>query len=77
MLVLTRKKEQSIILGNEIEITVIGIDGDQVKLGIKAPKNVEIYRKEVYITIQEENKQAASQQFSKEVLEQLIKQNDK
>mgnify|MGYP001342070962 CR=1 FL=1 len=59
MLVLTRKKEQSIVLNDNIEITVLGIEGDQVRIGIKAPKNVSIHRKEVFLEIQEENKKAA------------------
>ena len=60
MLVLTRKTNQSIHIGDDIEIKVIQVDGDQVKLGINAPKNVEIHRSEVYIAIQEENSQAAT-----------------
>lgn len=59
MLVLTRKKNESIQVGEEIEITVLGIDGDQVKIGIQAPKHIDIHRKEVYVSIQEANKQAA------------------
>ncbi len=59
MLVLTRKKEQSIIIGDNIEITIVDIQGDQVRLGINAPKNVTIFRKEVYMEIQEENRKAA------------------
>ena len=58
MLVLTRKPSESIIIGNEIEITVLAIEGEQIKLGINAPKNVEIHRKEVYLSIQEENNEA-------------------
>ncbi len=59
MLVLTRKKEQSIIIGDNIEITIVDIQGDQVRIGINAPKNITIYRKEVYMEIQEENRRAA------------------
>ena len=58
MLALARKSNESIMLGNDIEITVLEIKGDQVKLGIKAPKSVPIYRKESYLQIQEENRQA-------------------
>ena len=58
MLALARKSNESIMLGNDIEITVLEIKGDQVKLGIKAPKSVSIYRKEIYLQIQEENRQA-------------------
>lgn len=58
MLALARKVNQSIVIGNDIEITLLEIKGDQVKLGITAPKSVSIYRKEIYAQIQEENKSA-------------------
>lgn len=58
MLALARKVNESIMLGSDIEITLLEIKGDQVKLGISAPKSVPIYRKEIYLQIQEENKQA-------------------
>lgn len=58
MLALSRKKNEALILNNDIEITVLEIKGDQVKLGITAPKSVSIYRKEVYMQIQEANKEA-------------------
>lgn len=47
MLVLTRKKEQSIIIGENVEIMVLGVSGDKVRLGITAPREVEVFRKEV------------------------------
>ncbi|MBO5483695.1 MAG: carbon storage regulator CsrA [Lachnospiraceae bacterium] len=58
MLALARKVNESIMLGSDIEITLLEIKGDQVKLGITAPKSVPIYRKEIYLQIQEENKLA-------------------
>lgn len=60
MLVLTRKKNEAIMLGHDIEITVLGFDGDKVKLGINAPKNITILRKEVYQEVVEANKEAIS-----------------
>lgn len=60
MLALARKVNESIMIGNDIEIIVLEIKGDQIKLGVKAPKSVPIYRKELYVQIQEENKQAGS-----------------
>ncbi|WP_172371417.1 carbon storage regulator CsrA [Sporosarcina jiandibaonis] len=60
MLVLGRKKGESIIIDDNIEITITAIDGETVKLGIEAPKQITIHRKEIYLEIQEENKQAAS-----------------
>ena len=59
MLALSRKKDEAIIINDDIEITVIEIKGDQVKLGISAPKAVPIYRKEVYAQILDSNKEAA------------------
>lgn len=61
MLVLTRKVGESIVIGDEIEITILETKGDQIKLGIKAPKDVDIHRKEIYENIQNENQQAVSQ----------------
>lgn len=60
MLALTRKKGESLVVNNNIEITVLEIRGDQIKIGISAPKNVPIYRKEVYLQIQKENEAATS-----------------
>lgn len=59
MLALTRKKNEALIINNNIEITILEVKGDQVKIGISAPKEVPIYRKEVYVQIQEANKEAA------------------
>ena len=58
MLALTRKKGESIVINNNIEISVLEIRGDQIKIGISSPKDVPIYRKEVYLQIQEETKEA-------------------
>lgn len=60
MLVLTRKKDEAIMLGHDIEITVLGFDGDKVKLGINAPKSIAILRKEVYLEVVEANREAIS-----------------
>jgi carbon storage regulator len=59
MLVLTRKNGETIKIGDDIEITIVSSKNDQVKIGIKAPKNIEILRKEIYEQIQEENQQAS------------------
>ncbi|WP_428909636.1 carbon storage regulator CsrA [Niallia sp. Krafla_26] len=59
MLVLTRKTGEAIQIGDDIEIKIVSVKGDQIKLGINAPKNVEIHRKEIYLEIQKENKSAA------------------
>ncbi len=60
MLALSRKKNEALVLNNNIEITILEIKGEQVKLGISAPKDVPVYRKEVYVQIQEANKEAMS-----------------
>ena len=60
MLVLSRQKEQTIMIGDNIEITVVDIRGDKVRLGITAPTEIPVHRKEVYEAIQRENKEAAS-----------------
>ena len=60
MLALSRKKNESIVINNDVEITVLDIKGDQVRLGITALKSVPVYRKEVYIQIQESNKAAST-----------------
>ena len=58
MLALSRKKNEAIVVNNNVEITILEIKGDQVKLGISAPREVPVYRKEVYVQIQEANKAA-------------------
>ncbi len=56
MLTLSRRKGESLIINNNIEVTVLDIRGDQIKIGIAAPREVPIYRKEIYLEIQESNK---------------------
>lgn len=68
MLVLTRKVGESIMIGDGIEVKIIGIDGDQVKLGIEAPRHIKVHRQEVFEAIQSENKAALK------VTDQLINQ---
>jgi carbon storage regulator len=60
MLALTRKKNEALMINNNIEITVLEVKGEQVKLGISAPREIPVYRKEVYIKIQEANKEASN-----------------
>ena len=54
MLVLTRKSNQSIMIGDDIEVSVLAIMGEKVRIGIQAPRDIPVFRKEVYIEIQEE-----------------------
>lgn len=69
MLVLSRKTGESIMIGDQIEVKILSIDGDQVKLGIVAPKSVKVHRSEVHEAIQEQNKEAM--QASPDVLKIL------
>jgi carbon storage regulator len=55
MLVLTRKLNESIMIGDEVEVTIVEIKGDAIKLGINAPKTIKVHRKEIYLAIQREN----------------------
>ena len=71
MLALTRKKGESLVINNNIEVTILEIRGDQIKLGISAPRDVSIYRKEVYLQMQEENK-AALETNNAEALKKLF-----
>jgi carbon storage regulator len=59
MLVLSRQKDETIIIGDNIEITVVDIRGDKVRLGVSAPKEISVHRKEVYEAIRRENREAA------------------
>ena len=64
MLALSRKKNEALVINNNIEITILDIKGDQVKIGISAPKEVPVYRKEVYVQIQEANKDSMCNDIS-------------
>ena len=73
MLVLSRKSNESIMIGGNIEVIVLGVEGDIVKLGIRAPKEVDIYRQELYQVIQAENLAAATHSLSIEAMSKLFK----
>lgn len=73
MLILSRKKDEVIVVGDNIEIRVIEIRGDQVRLGITAPADVKVFRKELYLQIQEENTLAAQTVSDLTELNKLIK----
>ncbi|QYK69668.1 MULTISPECIES: carbon storage regulator CsrA [Paenibacillus] len=59
MLVLSRKKGESVVIQNNIVLTVLSVEGDNVKIGISAPKDIDIYRKEIFDAIQDNNQSAA------------------
>ena len=60
MLALSRKRNEAIVINNNIEITILEVKGEQVKVGIAAPKEIPVYRKEVYLQIQEANQEAVN-----------------
>jgi carbon storage regulator len=64
VLVLTRKGGQSIMIGDEIEVSVLAIMGEKVRIGIEAPRSVPVFRKEVYIEIQEDRNGATAQRYA-------------
>ncbi|CAM3349320.1 carbon storage regulator CsrA [Paenibacillus lupini] len=75
MLVLSRKIDESIMIGGNIEVVVLGVEGDNVKIGIRAPKDIEILRKELYANIQSSNREAVSSLKSLNDVVLLLKQN--
>ncbi len=60
MLVLSRQRDQSIMIGDDIEITIVDVRGDKVRVGINAPRHVSVHRKEVYEAIRRENEEGAA-----------------
>ena len=71
MLVLTRKSNQSIMIGDEIEVSVLAIMGEKVRIGIEAPRSIPVLRKEVYLEIQQDQPQEAYKQAVNEALDRL------
>ena len=69
MLVLTRRANQSIMIGHEIVVTVLEVRGDQVRLGIKAPRSIDVHREEIFAQLQQANREAVKP--SKEAMESL------
>ncbi|NIA14334.1 MAG: carbon storage regulator CsrA [Nitrospiraceae bacterium] len=67
MLVLTRKENESIMIGNDVEVKVLDLKDNQVKLGIVAPRHISVHRHEVYLAIQAENAEAASPAAAEDV----------
>lgn len=73
MLVLSRQRDETIMIGDEVEITVVDIRGDKVRLGITAPRHIQVHRKEVYDAIKRENLRAA--QLGPEDVPDIVKTN--
>lgn len=72
MLALSRKINESVVIDSQIEVTILEIKGDQVKIGINAPKKIPVYRKELYLQIQQENKNAAGGKENVDALKKLF-----
>ena len=72
MLVLTRKSNQSIMIGDDIEISVLSIMGEKVRIGIQAPRNIPVFRKEVYLEIKQE--QAAANEGAREAVDEALRE---
>lgn len=74
MLVFTRKKDESLVIGNDIEVTILNIGAGNVKVGIRAPRHISVHRHEVYEAIRRENLAAAQSQIPKsEILQRLLR----
>ncbi len=73
MLALSRKVNESVMIGSDVEITILEIKGDQVKIGIRAPKSIPVYRKEIFLQIEAENKKAAIADVDTKAVEELFK----
>lgn len=77
MLVLTRKRDESIMIGDDIKIIVVDVRGDQVKLGIDAPRHIPVHREEIYKEIQEENRRAAlTQDADLAALQRMLRKSE-
>ena len=73
MLALTRKKGESIIIGDNIEVVVLSVQGDLVKIGVEAPRSIPVNRKEIFVQILEQNRRAAERPVSVQDISNLFK----
>lgn len=73
MLVLSRKKGEAIMIGDQIELTILGVEGDQIRVGITAPKHIQVFRKEIYLSIQSSNKEASTSSLDLKQLSKILK----
>lgn len=76
MLILTRRKDESIIIDGNIEVKIIGIEDGKVQIGIEAPRNIDIFRKELYKSIQEENIEAAGSKLDLNKMNKILKEKN-
>lgn len=73
MLVLSRKTGESIMVGDGVEVTVLSVEGETVRIGITAPRHISVFRKEVYLAIRQSNQEAAQSEIDAQQLKQWIK----
>lgn len=76
MLVLSRQKDESIMIGDDVEITIVDVRGDKVRLGINAPHSVSVHRKEIYEAIQKEKAEKANRERHEELQKKAREQRD-
>lgn len=76
MLVLSRKKNESIMIGDSIEVKIISVEGDSVRIGIAAPRDINVHRKEVYTAIKEENQLASKTKIDWTTMQKLIQKGN-
>lgn len=77
MLVLSRKVGEAIMIGEHIELVVLGVEGDVVKLGLEAPKDITINRKEIYLSIQQSNEEAARSKIDYSKMGDILRKREK
>ncbi|MDF2925423.1 MAG: carbon storage regulator [Paenibacillaceae bacterium] len=76
MLVLSRKKGESIMIGDQIELVILGTEGDTIRIGVNAPRSINVYRKEVYDSIKASNVEASMARISPSQLPKMMKKED-
>lgn len=77
MLVLSRKTGESIMIGDQIELVILGTERDQVKIGIRAPRHLQVFRKEIYAMLKETNEEASQSRVDQAELAKLLKKKEK
>lgn len=76
MLVLSRKKGESIMIGDQIELMILGLEGDTIRIGIQAPKQIQVYRKEVYEAIRQSNQEASNSRMEPGQIIQIFRKDE-
>jgi carbon storage regulator len=74
MLVLRRKAGETIVIDDQIEVEILGIEGDTVKIGVRAPQNIEVHRQEIYLAIKQSNQAASQSHLTRDQMKSLFNQ---